>query len=305
MRAKLEVWMKTGPWRCVFFLALSVVGPAIAQEQLPDILVTPVDEQLTKLWVNGYVNVLVLRCDDSVVLIDAGFEETAEQLASKLGEMGIDRVDYVINTHSDGDHTGGNDVIGRESTIISHASCREALDKEEGFPTTGLPSTTFTDSLRVPCGSGELALIAMPGGHTDNDVVVHLPARKILYLGDIIVPETFPVVWLDHYAGVSVERLAEVLGAIIDLFPNDTRFLSAHGRDYTMEELRTYREMVAATTDLVRNAIADGMTVENMQAENLLRDWASWNSRLYEWVNTDFWIDTVYRSLARPPTRKL
>jgi hypothetical protein len=47
------------------------LGQAVAQEQLPDIQATVVDEQLTKLWVNGYVNVLLVRCEGSIVLIDA------------------------------------------------------------------------------------------------------------------------------------------------------------------------------------------------------------------------------------------
>lgn len=278
--------------------ALLSLGQAVAQEQLPDIQVTVVDEHLTKLWVNGYVNVLLVRCARSVVLIDAGFAETAEQLVSKLGELGVDRVDHLINTHSNADHTGGNSVIGRESTIISHAKCREALLNEEDFPITGLPGITFTDSLSVPCGSSELALLAMSGGHTDNDVVVHMPEQGIVYLGDIIIPETFPVVWLDYYADVSVERLEEVLGAIIDRFPDDTRFLSAHGRDYTTEELRAYSDMVVATINLVRNALEDGNSIEEMLAEDILGDWTAWNSRMFEWINTDFWIETIYKSLS-------
>jgi len=273
----------------------------MAQEQLPDIQVTVEDEHLIKLWVNGYVNVLLVRCGGTVVLIDAGFAETAEQLESKLGELGIDRVDYVVNTHSDGDHTGGNSVIGRESTIIAHSKCREALQEEADFPTTGLPEITFKDSIRVPCGLSELALIAMPGGHTDNDVVVHIPERDIVYLGDIIVPETFPVVWLDYYADVSVERLEGILGALIDLFPDDTRFVSAHGRDYTKAELRAYRDMVVNTVGVVRKAFDDGKTLEEMRANNLLGDWASWNSRVFEWINTDFWIETIYKSLSDQP----
>ncbi len=288
--------MRIGVLICLW--ALLSLEQTVAQEELPDIQVTLVDEHLTKLWVNGYVNVLLLRCGETVVLIDAGFAETAEQLESKLGELGVARVDYVINTHSDGDHTGGNSVIGRESTIISHAKCREALQGEEDFPTIGLPETTFTDSVRVPCGSSELALIAMTGGHTDNDIVVHIPERGIVYLGDIIVPETFPVVWLDYYADVSVERLEEILGAVIDLFPDDTRFLSAHGRDYTAEELRAYRDMVVKTVGVVRKAIEDGKTLEEMRADDLLGDWASWNSRIFEWINTDFWIETIYKSLS-------
>ncbi len=288
-----------GPSRAIHVLVLLFMGPSMVQDQLPDIRVTPVDDRLTKLWVNGYVNVLVVRCGERFVLIDAGFEATADQLASKLHDIGVESVDYLINTHSDGDHTGGNRVIGREGEIIAHARCKDALAATEGFPNAGLPTTTFTDSMRVRCGSGELSLIAMPGAHTDNDIVVHLPEMNALYLGDLIVPETFPVVWSDRYADVSVERLPVVLGEIMDRYPENTRFLSSHGRDYTKEELRTYREMVLATMNVIRKAMNDGKTVENMRSEDALGDWASWNSRLFPGLDTDYWIESVFRSLTR------
>ncbi len=280
-------------------LTMLMLEPTIARAQLPDIIITPVDEQLTKLWVNGYVNVLLLRCDESHVLVDAGFEETAEQLASKLRDLGVENIEYLINTHSNGDHTGGNALLGGGSTIISHATCRDELADRDGFPEAGLPTVTITDTMTVPCGSSTLELIAMPGGHTNGDIVVHFPDRNIVYLGDIIIPESFPVIWLDQYGDeVGVEKLIDILKTITEQYEGDTRFLSAHGRDYSMEDMREYRDMVVATTDLVRTAIVDGKTLEQMEAENLLGEWTSWNSRLWEWINSDFWIETVYRSVG-------
>ena len=91
----------------------------------------------------------------------------------------------------------------------------------------------------VPCGTREIELIAMPGGHTNGDVVVHFPDRNIVYLGDIIIPESFPVIWLDQYGDeVGVDRLIEILEQVIDRYDESTRFLSAHGRDYTMAGLK-------------------------------------------------------------------
>jgi glyoxylase-like metal-dependent hydrolase (beta-lactamase superfamily II) len=97
-------------------------GAMMAQGSLPEITVTQVDEKLTKLWVNGYVNIIVLHCDDETVLLDSGFEETAEQVAEELRDMGVNRIKLLINTHADGDHAGGNSLLGAESTIVAHAN---------------------------------------------------------------------------------------------------------------------------------------------------------------------------------------
>jgi glyoxylase-like metal-dependent hydrolase (beta-lactamase superfamily II) len=291
--------MKTGILISGLALAMVTGGSALAQAQLPEIAVTRFDDQLTKLWVAGYVNVVVLRCGDTVVLFDSGFEETATQLASQLEQLGVTRIDFLINTHADRDHTGGNALLGVESTILSHENCRRALAEQEGFPASGLPAVTFTDTLRLSCGSDRLELIAMPGGHTNGDIIAHLSRSGIVYLGDIIVPETFPVVWLEYGQEVGVVPLARVLAHIIEQFPDDTRFLSAHGRDYTMLELKQYHAMVVQTVDLVRHAMDAGQTAEAMQREDLLHEWRSWNSRLYDWITTDYWIDTIYQSLSQ------
>ena len=139
----------------------------------------------------------------------------------------------------------------------------------------------------------------MPGGHTNGDVIAHLPHSGIVYLGDIIVAESFPVVWLEYGEEVGVVQLSRVLADIIGLFPDDTRFLSAHGRDYTMQDLRQYHDMVVQTVDLVRRAMEAGKTAEDMKQQGLLQEWRSWNSRLYDWVTTDYWIDTIYQSLSQ------
>ncbi len=282
-------------------IALAIVtgGPAVAQEQLQEIEVTRFDDQLTKLWVGGYVNVVVVRCDDTVVLFDSGFEETAAQVASQLDRLGVARIEFLINTHADRDHTGGNALLGTESTIVSHENCRRTLAEQDGFPASGLPAVTFTDSLRLSCGVDRIELIALPGGHTNGDIIVRLPRSGVVYLGDIIVPETFPVVWLEYGEEVGVVPLSRVLADIIGRFPDDTRFLSAHGRDYTMQELRRYHDMVVQTVDLVRRAMDVGKTAEDMKQEGLLREWRSWNSRMYDWINTDYWIATIYQSLSR------
>jgi len=270
-------------------------------DSLPEIRATHVDDQLTKLWVGGYVNVILMQCSDKVLLFDAGFEETSSQLALGLRNLAVDRIDYLINTHADRDHTGGNASLGSESTIVAHSRCRDALVEQERFPASGLPTITFTDSLTLHCGADRIRLIALTGGHTNGDIIIHLPHSNTVYLGDIVVPETFPVVWLEYGDGTGVVRLSQILEAIIALFSDDTRFLLAHGRDYTMEDLRRYHDMVVRTIDLVRSAMHDGKTVEDLKREDLLREWSSWNSERFDWINTDFWIDTIHRSLSGTP----
>jgi cyclase len=273
------------------------IGYIMAQGPLPDIVVTRIDDHLTKLWVNDYVNVIALRCGGETMLFDSGFQETAAQVASKLEELGLTGITHLINTHADRDHTGGNALLGREGVIVSHANCRKSLAETDGFPPEGLPTVTFTDSLHLECGDHEVVLTGMAGGHTNGDILIYLPDSNTVHLGDIIIPDSFPVVWLEYGEGVDVRRLSEILERLIGMFPEGVRFLSGHGRDYTVEDLRRYHDMVRRTIGLVRRAAEGGRTVEHMKEEDLLGEWKTWNHPQFDWINADFWMDTVYRCL--------
>jgi glyoxylase-like metal-dependent hydrolase (beta-lactamase superfamily II) len=181
--------------------------------------------------------------------------------------------------------------------IVSHANCRKSLAETEGFPPEGLPTVTFTDSLHLRCGGQEVVLTAMPGGHTNGDILIYLPASNIVHLGDIIIPDSFPVVWLEYGEGVDVRRLSEILERLIRMFPEGVRFLSGHGRDYTVEDLRGYHDMVRRTIGLVQRAAEESRTLEDMKEAKLLEEWESWNHPKFTWINADFWIETVYRCL--------
>ena len=73
--------------------------------------------------------------------------------------------------------------------------------------------------------------------------------------------------------------------------------MSAHGRDYSRDDLKAYRQMVVDTIRLVKAAVARGLTVADMKQQALLKDWESWNSKKWPWINTEFWIERICQSL--------
>jgi glyoxylase-like metal-dependent hydrolase (beta-lactamase superfamily II) len=75
-------------------------------------------------------NSLYLYVGDAVLLVDSGLDSTpADVVTAALAEVGLDwdRVTYVLNTHSDMDHMGGNASV-RELAPGAHILCHE-LDR--------------------------------------------------------------------------------------------------------------------------------------------------------------------------------
>ena len=54
--------------------------------------------------------------------------------------------------------------------------------------------------------------------------------------------------------------------------------------------------MLAETTEIVRTRLRAGRTLEQVKAEGLPDKWKEWGSGF---VNTEKWIETVYRSLQK------
>jgi len=237
----------------------------------------------------------VFTGNEGILLIDTGYETDEEHLKNKLNELATGQVKYIINTHSNGDHVQGNHFFPG-ATIIAHENCRNDLLQKDQFPKAGLPNLTFQDQLTLYFNNEEIKILAFPGGHTDNDIVVYFPKQKLVFVGDIIIADTFPVVWSDYFENTSVDNLVSILERMIFFFPDDATFISSHGRDYSKNDLKDYQKMIIETMAIVRNAINQGSSLEQIKKDDLLKEYHKYDSKQYNFINADFWIETIYKN---------
>ena len=59
----------------------------------------------------GQADSSLIMAYDKTMLIDAGNNEDGKNIAKYIHELGINKIDYVVGTHSDEDHIGGLDDI--------------------------------------------------------------------------------------------------------------------------------------------------------------------------------------------------
>jgi cyclase len=137
-----------------------------------------------------------------VVTIDALSTEARtrayrEAIANASGEA----VHTVVQTHSHPDHTAGTSLFGA-ATVVSSSVCRSEVDAaarrgpapmtmfdwyERGDVHAVPASVTFSDrlDLHVDDLAIELHAVGHPA-HTNGDVVAWVPARSVLFTGDLI-----------------------------------------------------------------------------------------------------------------------
>jgi len=247
-------------------------------------------------------NIGVSVGDDGILMIDDQFAPLAEKIRAALADIKKGKVDFVLNTHWHGDHVGGNAEFGRESHIIAHSNVRRRVSRRqelfgrtvEPLPEHALPIITYDDGLTLHFNDEKILVIHLPHGHTDGDSIVYFTGSNVVHVGDDMFAGMFPFVDLDH--GGDVEGLARNVKQIIDMMPEEVKVIPGHGPLSTLDDLKGFHRMLVKTTEIVKNRIDAGKSLEEIKKEGLPEEWKPWGRNF---IKTDQWIETVYNSLTR------
>jgi glyoxylase-like metal-dependent hydrolase (beta-lactamase superfamily II) len=242
------------------------------------------------------VNVGASVGEDGILLIDTGWIHTAEELNEGVRELDDGIVKWIIITHPHGDHIGGRDLLGGNATLIAHENAKDELAGKyfglDVLPGQELPVITVDNELSLHINGEEIKIISAPG-HTNSDMIVYFIHSGVVYLGDVVLSDTFPP--LDLVRGGNCEDYVESVAKLIELFPTDVKIITGHGRDYSLEDLREHYRMAVSTTELIKQGMADGKNAQDMVSEDLLKDWVSWSRPQ---LTNEAWITQVYESLS-------
>lgn len=171
--------------------------------------VTGWQEVADRVWVRRYdpydVNVTVIAGDRHVLLVDVRttLREAAE-LRSHIAALPVGPVSLVAFTHAHLDHCLGAGVFSGVP-VWGTVGCREALlahgpghlesmpawvpEEEHAHLRASHiipPDHTFRDRQRLGLGGREVELLHLGAGHTDHDLVVHVPDAEVLVAGDLV-----------------------------------------------------------------------------------------------------------------------
>ena len=230
---------------------------------------------------------------DGILLVDDQFAPLAEKIRNALKELGEVPLKFLINTHFHGDHTGGNVIFGDEAHIVAHANVRKRL-QIEASPKEALPVVTFNDLLSIHFNGEEARVIHFPHSHTDGDSIIFFTGSNVVHTGDLFFSGQFPYVDLD--SGGDVEGLIKHIEKLLTELPPDAKLIPGHGPLSDIDDLKTYHQTLVATTDMIRDQIEAGKSLEEIKAAGLPKKWRSWGAGF---ISTGRWIEIVYRSLTK------
>ena len=219
----------------------------------------------------------------------------------------------IINTSFDPDHMGGNAAIvnagrsygareGEGAWVITHENAPKRAAQPSLVPSAALPTETYfgTDKkLNFVNGEG-VVVWHRPTAHTDGDSVVQFRGSEVLAAGDVLNMANYPVI--DIEKGGSVQGIVDAANWILDMavvehmMEGGTIIVPGHGRITDSADVAYYRDMVTIVRDRVREMIKRGMTLPQIKAAKLTRDYDPRFGRNPSWT-PDMFIEAVYRSL--------
>ncbi len=248
-------------------------------------------------------NIGVFAGVDGVFLVDDQFAPLTDKIRAAITAISDKPIRFLINTHFHGDHTGGNENLGRAGTlIIAHDNVRRTLSAPHfieiingHFPAlkaSGLPIITFNDTVTFHLNGEEVHVFHVPPAHTDGDSIVHFRGSDVIHMGDTFRSSGHPI--FDRGNGGSFQGLIDVSNRVLAIAGADTRIIPGHGVVSSRSDLRAVRDILVATRDNILALIAAGKTLEETVAAKPTADFdANWPrnrltpDQVVEWVYTD------------------
>ncbi|MEU9337029.1 MBL fold metallo-hydrolase [Streptomyces sp. NPDC048290] len=234
----------------------------------------------------GYSNAGLIVGRSGSLLVDTLFDLrlTGAMLAAMAPAVRDGPLRTVVNTHANGDHYFGNQLVP-DAEIIASASAAAHMVQEDveslradlrapgphgdhlrqvfgGFDFDGItvtpPTRTFDGELTLDLGGVEVRCLTVGPAHTEGDVIVHVPAARTVYVGDLLFSGGTPVAWAGPLSGwiAACDRIL-ALGA-------DT-VVPGHGPVTGPHALRETR----AYLTLVEEAATAGFHAGRSQAETV------------------------------------
>jgi cyclase len=264
------------------FAALMSVGAtlALAQQTPPAPMPAPADTKIETVNLAPDIYVLIGRGGnigltvgtDGAAIIDDQFADMVPKIRAAVALLSEKPVQFVINTHLHGDHTGGNDGFGAAgAVIIAHDNVRKRLGSDQVNPSTNqpipararaaLPVVTFADSATLHFNDEDLEFTHLPNAHTETDIVVRFRKANIVHMGDLFVGG-FP--FIDGNTGGTFDGLIVAHEKVLASIDDNTRVIRGHGPIGNKAELQAFHDMLVVVRDRVAKLVKAGKTQEQV-----------------------------------------
>ena len=248
----------------------------------------------------GWSNAGLIVDENDALLVDTLYDLplTRAMLDGFAAALPDVTISTLVNTHSNGDHCNGNELVTGAEILCSEVAAEEMANESpammvgllEAAPAMGLvgeffahcfgsfdfagvnrpePSATFSGAAQRTVGSTVVELVEVGPAHTGGDVLVRVPDRSVVYSGDILFVEGHPILW----AGTIPDLLSAL--DVIDAWAPEV-IVPGHGPVTDLAGVREIRAYYEYCHGQARECFEAGMDLATAAATISLDRWADW-----------------------------
>jgi glyoxylase-like metal-dependent hydrolase (beta-lactamase superfamily II) len=268
----------------------------------------------------GWSNAGLISDNGQTMIVDTLFDlsltRTMLEEMERVVPTAKEHVDILVNTHANGDHCHGNELVPTQRIIASIATAEEMADLPpaalgamvRGFEnddsplgryirhafgafdfsniTMTMPTETFTKNMAVTVGDIEIELIEVGPAHTGGDVLAYAPSRGVVFTGDILFIEGTPLMW----AG-PVDNWIAACDLIASM---DAITVPGHGPISDAAGARAVRDYWVMLRDEAKIRYEAGMNVHDAVRDIDLGSYADWGESERVYLN----VNALYREFG-------
>jgi cyclase len=270
----------------------------------------------------GWSNAGLVTDGGQTLLVDTLFDLplTADMLKTIRNAVPAARkIGKLVNTHANGDHVFGNQLVEGAEIIACRACAEEFAEAppsmlialETGWKNLGEggaffhevmgrrfdwngivstpPTTLFDQTMEVKIGNKRLVLTHLGSAHTRGDVLVHVPADRVLYTGDLLFVGGHPVIWAGPVENW-IKACDYILGLDVEVIVPGHRPIADKA---AVRDLRSYFEYI---TSQARMHFDNGVPYEEAARKISLDRFAGWLDPERIIIN----VASLYRQFSGP-----
>jgi len=268
----------------------------------------------------GWSNAGLITDGEATLLVDTLFDLklTQEMLDTmRRAVPAASHIDMVVNTHANGDHCNGNQLVAEERIIASKRTADEmregvtpaqmamilqqapAMGKtgayfshifgkfEFGNITLVHPKETFEGEMSLMVGNKEVRLIEVGPAHTQGDTVAYIPADRVVFTADILFIGGHPIIWAGP-VGNWIRACDRILALDVDVI------VPGHGPITDKQGVMQVKGYLEYIYDEARKRYEVGMSSPDAARDIPMDRYATWTDGERIAVN----VDTIYREFS-------
>ncbi len=240
--------------------------------------------------------------EDGIFMIDDQFDRNIAKTQATIASMDKQPVQFLVNTHHHGDHTGGNLAMAKTGTVIfSQENVRKRLKiaLEENKKIDGvasLPMITFDEDMTFHYNGDEIFVFHVHNAHTDGDAMVYFMESNVIHTGDVFFNGRYP--FIDLNSGGSVLGYAKALSKMLMLINENTKIIPGHGDLATIKDVTFTRDMLLDLHTQIAKLYKEGKTEEEVLKMSSITEKYDALDFGAGFINTERMVKTVYADVS-------